>query len=182
MPDHDEGHADGPTIEVTAKRPNNTLSADGGGGGFYNFGGGHDAFHFTNPFFADGGGDGGGGGSAPNPPPNPPEDEGPEIVVPGERPDEPEPLTNREFNDAIRTILDNLDRTDFGPYRLEWGVGVAQLTIYDESTLTFDTYILTTRGGSVFSEPDPQPELFNLPPGFRPSGPDVGFGFDGEYF
>jgi hypothetical protein len=181
MPNHDEGHADGPTIEVTAKRPNNTLSADGGGGGFYNFGGGHDAFHFTNPFFADGGGDGGGGGSTPNPPPNPPEDEGPEIIVTAPRSDNGFPLTDQEFIDTRDAVFDYLEYVYHGYYRFALTGDQYQLEIFDYENGETQTYIFSQNGGFTFTTPLDS-SSFDVPDGAVHTGRDIFQSYDTEYF
>jgi hypothetical protein len=176
MPSEDD---DIPTIEVTAKRPNNSLQADGGGGGFYNFGGSHDAFHF-NPFSGDGGGDGGGGGGS-NTPPNPPEDEGPEIIVTAPRSDNGFPLTDQEFIDTRDAVFDYLEYVYYGYYRFALIGDQYQLEIFDYENGETQTYVFSQNGGFTFTTPLDS-SSFDVPDGAVHTGPDIFQSYDTEYY
>jgi hypothetical protein len=171
--DHDEGHDNGPTIEVTAARQQKKLADGGGGGGFYNFGS-HDSFHFGSPFFSDGGG---GGGSAPQ---QTPEDEGPEIVVtPGAQPDFPISL------DALwqtrDQVLDFLEFDYFGFYRFEFDGGSYTLELYDYEEGEIETYNFSQNHAFTFTTPLDS-NSFDIPDGVQHTGPDNLYGFDTEYY
>ena len=155
------------TIVVEGDRLTAGPSQGGWGAGF-GFFGGHDSFVFGTQSRA---GDfvGVGEGSQPTP-----EEEDNEIVVEGNRLTDPFPLTNREFMDAIRQLLDNLDAAYIGDYRLQLEVGSAILDVFNYWEGTLDRYYLSTNGGMVRSESLPSPEVFELPEGFRQSGPDSG--------